>query len=889
MSNNIKQAKDLLNAVSIMINTAINNLKFNKKKKAVIVSLNIDGTADIKINDEIFENIKIRTGLSPVENEVVWVEIPNNNINEMYIDTAQTICGTSDYTELSNKPVLKSDNTTTLSTSSSETISGTINVHKIAKTGSYDDLNNKPSIPSTLSQLSDDSTHRLVTDTEKNTWNSKQNALGFTPENVSNKGIANGYAELDATGKVPTNQLPSYVDDVLEYDSQANFPLSGETGKIYVTKDTNKTYRWSGSDYVEISQSLALGETSTTAYRGDKGKIAYDHSQISHAPSDAQKNSDITKAEIEAKLTGTITTHSHTNDHTHSNRTALDLVSGTNTGDETTTTIGGLINGATAKTTPIDADMIGLMDSGASNVLKKLSWSNIKATLKTYFDGLYALVGHNHNLASLSEKSYNSLTDKPTFMPADGGNADTVDGQHLNQDVRSTASPSFNNLSVARYYQSANGIPSSNLGNPSVTEMALFDSQFDNKTWFYPPTMFTFEYTDDGINWITQSVSESQIKNFVSGYANASIYIPNGCKQYRIRIDNKNTYVYINALYMYFSTSGNNTKVKISKKRDDGDWVQHTNSEQTVSSWPGHLYLPFSTIPWSRASTSGHYRYIEILFIPNWNHATNNIALSRLELWGGYPAGSRSLFSWDGNRNATFPAELKASTFKNNNNEEVAYKIELPTKLSQLNKDVNFDERYYTETESDVKYEPKNSNIQSHISNTLNPHNTTKSQVGLGSVNNYDIATQAEAEAGTSGSKYMTPQRTKQAIDALQAVKSVAGKTGAVTLSKADVGLDNVENKSSATIRGEITSSNVTTALGYTPAKKYATDIGDGSATAITVNHNLNTMDVTVLVRENVSPYSQVITDVQIVDANKIKLLFATAPSSGQYRVVVTG
>lgn len=56
---------------------------------------------------------------------------------------------------------------------------------------------------------------------------------------------------------------------------------------------------------------------------------------------------------------------------------------------ETTTTIGALIDGATAKTTPVDADQIGLMDSEASNLLKKLSWANLKATLKTYFDTLY--------------------------------------------------------------------------------------------------------------------------------------------------------------------------------------------------------------------------------------------------------------------------------------------------------------------------------------------------------------------------------------------------------------------------------------------------------------------------------------------------------------------
>ena len=94
------------------------------------------------------------------------------------------------------------------------------------------------------------------------------------------KGAANGVAELDSTGKVPSSQLPSFVDDVLEYDKQSSFPTTGEAGKIYIAQDTNKTYRWSGSAYVEISASLALGETSSTAYRGDRGKTAYDHSQL---------------------------------------------------------------------------------------------------------------------------------------------------------------------------------------------------------------------------------------------------------------------------------------------------------------------------------------------------------------------------------------------------------------------------------------------------------------------------------------------------------------------------------------------------------------------------------------------------------------------------------
>lgn len=97
---------------------------------------------------------------------------------------------------------------------------------------------------------------------------------------ATEKGSAGGVAELDANGMVPSAQLPSYVDDVLEYASLSDFPVTGESGKIYVAMDNGRTYRWGGSAYVEISESLALGETSSTAYRGDRGKTAYDHSQL---------------------------------------------------------------------------------------------------------------------------------------------------------------------------------------------------------------------------------------------------------------------------------------------------------------------------------------------------------------------------------------------------------------------------------------------------------------------------------------------------------------------------------------------------------------------------------------------------------------------------------
>lgn len=97
---------------------------------------------------------------------------------------------------------------------------------------------------------------------------------------VTNDKIASVSADK-ITGTIPTSVLPSYVDDVVEYNGTSAFPPTGESGKIYVDTSTNKTYRWGGSDYVEISPSLALGTTSSTAFRGDYGNIAYQHALAS--------------------------------------------------------------------------------------------------------------------------------------------------------------------------------------------------------------------------------------------------------------------------------------------------------------------------------------------------------------------------------------------------------------------------------------------------------------------------------------------------------------------------------------------------------------------------------------------------------------------------------
>ena len=125
-----------------------------------------------------------------------------------------------------------------------------------------------------------------------------QEALGYKLE-TSLKGTANGLAELDSSGKVPSSQLPSYVDDVVEgyfynskfyEDSGHTKEIASESGKIYIDLSTNKTYRWSGSAFVVVSETLALGETSSSAYRGDRGKTAYEHSQTSGNPHGVTKS-----------------------------------------------------------------------------------------------------------------------------------------------------------------------------------------------------------------------------------------------------------------------------------------------------------------------------------------------------------------------------------------------------------------------------------------------------------------------------------------------------------------------------------------------------------------------------------------------------------------------
>jgi hypothetical protein len=250
-SNNVDLAKKILDAIKIMIKENVRNLFYNRKKKAKILSLNIDGTVDVKIGDDTFNNVKVRAGLLPEINEVVWVEIPNNNMKEMYVDTAKKIVGddtetkhthnnlsllqtitqslvdtwntvTNKVDKIEGKGLSTEDYTTIeknklagISANANKTegsnINGNIKIDGI-ETTVYTHPSTHPA-----SIIVEDSTHRFVTDAEKDTWNNKQDSLGYTPENIANKGVVNGYASLDSNGKIPLSQIPDATFNTYTY------------------------------------------------------------------------------------------------------------------------------------------------------------------------------------------------------------------------------------------------------------------------------------------------------------------------------------------------------------------------------------------------------------------------------------------------------------------------------------------------------------------------------------------------------------------------------------------------------------------------------------------------------------------------------------------------
>ena len=229
-----------------------------------------------------------------------------------------------------------------------------------------------------------------------------------------------------------------------------------------------------------------------------------------------------------------------------------------------------------------------------------------------------------------------------------------------------TNADTLDNLHGSNYeYCHTVGVPRNNLGDPTVREMALFDAQFNNKTEFYDITKMFVETSTDNVNWTTFSVTDSNKRLLLGGDNFSGLTIPYGTPYFRIRF-RANSYVFLNAIYGYWSSNGHQTKVQVYKKHDsDPAFIQVAGSDTLVSSWPGHLYLPHGTIPFisSGGTPGGHAQEVYVLFIPAWNstYSSNPVNLFKIQWWGGYPAAKRNLYATDELACATFPANVTAT------------------------------------------------------------------------------------------------------------------------------------------------------------------------------------------------------------------------------------
>jgi len=315
-------------------------------------------------------------------------------------------------------------------------------------------------------------------------------ALGYSPENVANKGNANGYASLDGSGLVPASQLPSYVDDVLEYTNLASFPGAGTTGKIYVALDTNKTYRWSGTTYIYITS----GAVDSVA--GKTGVVTLNNSDVGlgsvENKSSATIRGEITSSNVTTALG--FTPYNATNPSGYITSSALSsylpLSGGTLTGPVLTTTDSSSW-GVYSRTSGYENYSGIWFSTNVGELLLRKADGSLSTRIAA--DGSFAFINNNNILHAGNYNSY--------ALPLSGG---TMSG-----DLTATRIRGVNSL-VLNTYTTVN--PASNV--------YLYSPLGDRDAWIY------LDSADTGSNW---GIYHRQIDSAVSGLpANSLGFIGGG-------------------------------------------------------------------------------------------------------------------------------------------------------------------------------------------------------------------------------------------------------------------------------------------------------------------------------------------------------------------------
>lgn len=207
----------------------------------------------------------------------------------------------------------------------------------------------------------------------------------------------------------------------------------------------------------------------------------------------------------------------------------------------------------------------------------------------------------------------------------------------------------------------------SNLGEPTLAEIALIEGSFTNKLAFYPYELVSFEAsTDGGITWSPYPVSEDSWKWIVSERGSTNSIVLPITTQLRVTIS-ADKYYFLNAIYMYLETMHSSMCLKVEKcQHSTGQWTDVVTRSTEAAGYPAHFWLQHETI---KFSNEDYYDNVRITFIPVYDQedSTDEYIIKDLRWFGGYPgSGKRSIFRWDQDKNIEFPADIEATTIYEN-------------------------------------------------------------------------------------------------------------------------------------------------------------------------------------------------------------------------------
>jgi hypothetical protein len=400
-------------------------------------------------------------------------------------------------------------------------------------------------------------------------------------------GVANGVATLDSTGKVPATQLPSYVDDIIEgtYSSSTAFYtntvpstlITPETGKIYVDLTTNKTYRWSGSAYVVVSETLALGETASTAYPGNKGKanaenIATNTAKIAENAAKIKENADDI-AELNDKVTAleppkyTAYTGKPSTDQTPA-------FGGKVTISQVTTNNLGHVTNMTARTTTIPSNVATETVNGLMSAVDKKKLNTIAEGAEVNQEAFGNVKINNTNIAATTEEDTITFKSGSNVQLTVSGKEVTISSTDTNNTYEAGAGLELLNNKTFAHTNTVVGSTASGDADKTLTAGSTFkvpSVTYDNQghitsssstTMTMPstmknPTSLTVKGAGSEVASYDGSVAKSI--DIVAGNDNITVTTANG----QIKIASKDT---------------NNTYDASNGIKLDGSTFKHTNA-----------------------------------------------------------------------------------------------------------------------------------------------------------------------------------------------------------------------------------------------------------------------------------------------------------------------